>query len=482
MRTSFLVFLAAVVLSSSESFALPKLEASTRASGVVAFQDENDKTQFYVYPEVVPLVLGLTLSNPSVKYWGIGHTFRQKDPEFGILVPITGGTISGLATITIVPTQEAAIRAAIKKDFGQDNAKLANLDGKTKTIQPVFAGTSIGQAGLGDAVFPTSFRFGSSFSFVVGSPDSHTFASYVAQRIADQLEVTPDSSFSINLVAESQFRGPAWTTTCSADLAQVWKDVRQRYGGSGGYGWLGISVDYQSIQQDLFRSKKINCDFSAGDLDSKEKGDELFQIAKDALTSINSPDNEFFRFQPNPQAATPGGGGQGPWLISLNLAYSSAALTQKIEWRQTFTFNPTVLREMPTSLTLAVKCDINTEQYFKELDTTTPCITATKARFFQDWADREARLKTRKMEEIMVNPRLSDQQRKDLVRFYSRIALTDANILVASKTISDADTQKFVKDQDIVSIGLSPEFFSKMEEEVSRGRSIKDALGAIALR
>ena len=483
MRASSFVFLCASVFSSNQSLALPKLEASTRASGVVAFQDENDKTQFYIYPEQIPLVLGLTLSNPSVKYWGIGHAFRQKDPDFGILVPITGGTVSGLATITIAPTQETAIRAAIKRDFGQDNAKLANLDSKPKTIQPVFAGTSIGQAGLGDSVFPTSFRFGSSFSFVVGSPDSHTFASYVSQRIADQLEVTPDSSFSVNLVAESQFRGPAWSTTCTADLAQVWKDVRQRYGGSGGYGWFGISVDYQSIQQDLFRSKTINCNFSEGDLDSKEKGDELFKIAKTALESINSPDNEFFRFQPNPQAATPGGGGQGPWLISLNLAYSSAALTQKIQWSQTFTFNPTVLREMPTSMTLAVKCDINTEQYFKELDTTTPCITATKARFFQEWADREARLKTRKMEEIMLNPRLTDEQRKQLVKFYSRIALTDASILVPSKAIADADTQRLLaKDQDTVSIGLSPEFFSRLEEEVSRGKSIKDALGAMATR
>src|ERR1700728_2133041 len=335
--------------------ALPKIEASTRGGGAVAYQDENDPNQFYIFPERIPLVLGLTLSDPSVKYWGIGAPFRQQNPDYGLWVPVVGGTISGMATVTITPTQEAAIRDAIKKDFNISNAKIALLDGQTKTIQPVYAANTLGVSSGGDSVFPPSFRFGSSFNFTVGSPASHTFASYVAKRIKDQPDVTPDSSFGINLIATSQFRGAAWNVTCTANLQKVWHDVRQHYGASGGYGWLGISVDYQSIQQDLFRSKAIDCNLSDGDWAEKDKGEQLFQIAKDALTTINDPDNEFFRFQPNPQAPPPGSGPQGAWLISINLAYSSASLKDEIKWSESFTFKPTIEREMPVSLTLAVK-------------------------------------------------------------------------------------------------------------------------------
>ncbi|MDX3806019.1 hypothetical protein ACXIUS_09200 [Bosea thiooxidans] len=469
-------------LMAAPAVALPKIETSTRANGVVAFQDESDAKQFHIYPERIPLVLGLTLSDPSVKYWGIGAPFRQKDPEYGLYVPIVGATISGLATITITPDQEAAIRAAIKRDFSVDEPKLANLDGKTKSIEPVYAATSLGIKGNGDSVFPQIFRFGSSFNFVVGSPDSHTFASYVAQRIRDQPAITPDSSFGVNLVATSQFRGAPWSTTCKAELQKVWKEVRQRYGGSGGYGWLGITLDYQSIQQDLFRSKLIDCDLKEGDLEAKEKGNQLFQIAKDALTSINDPDNEFFRFQPNPQAAANGGPAQGPWLVSLNLAYSSASLNDKIEWKQTFTFNPTVERDMPVSLTLAVKCDVNTEQYFKELEVSEPCITAKKAKFIREWTSRENELKQAKLIEVMSNPNLSDKQKKDLVKFYSRISLSDSAMRVSTDRFSNKDSAGILKADKASEyfLGLSDDFFEQVEQLVARGRSVKDAVKALS--
>src|SRR5205085_11372743 len=100
--------------AASGAFALPKIESSTRGGGVIAYQDENDANQFYIFPERIPLVLGLTLSDPSVKYWGIGAAFRQQNPEYGLWVPVVGGTISGMATVTIAPTQEAAVRDAIK--------------------------------------------------------------------------------------------------------------------------------------------------------------------------------------------------------------------------------------------------------------------------------------------------------------------------------------------------------------------------------
>ncbi|UZF94448.1 hypothetical protein [Bosea sp. NBC_00550] len=471
-----------VAFATAPAIALPKIESSTRANGVVAFQDEADPKQFHIYPERIPLVLGLTLSDPSVKYWGIGAPFRQKDPEYGLYVPIVGATISGLATVTITPDQETAIRAAIKRDFEVDTPKLANLDGKTKSIEPVYAATSLGIKGNGDSVFPPAFRFGSSFNFVVGSPDSHTFASYVAQRIRDQPDITPDSSFGVNLVATSQFRGAPWSVSCKADLQKVWKEVRQRYNGSGGYGWFGMTADYQSIQQDLFRSKLIDCDLKEGDLEAKEKGAQLFQIAKDALTSINDPDNEFFRFQPNPQAAANGGAAQGPWLVSLNLAYSSASLKVKIEWKQTFTFNPTVERDMPVSLTLAVKCDVNTEQYFKELEVSEPCITAKKAKFIKEWTSRENELKQAKLIEVMSNPNLSDKQKKDLVKFYSKISLSDSAMKVAASGLSSKDSASILKTAPTSEyfIGLSDDFFEQLERLVARGSSVKDAVKALS--
>jgi hypothetical protein len=468
-----------LVSITSGALALPKIEASTRGGGVIAYQDETDANQFYIFPERIPLVLGLTLSDPSVKYWGIGAPFRQQNPEYGLWVPVVGGTISGMATVTITPTQEAAIRDAIKKDFNISNAKLAFLDSQTKTIQPVYAANTLGVSSGGDAVFPPAFRFGSSFNFVVGSPASHTFASYVATRIKDQPDVTPDSSFGINLIATSQFRGAPWNVTCKANLQKVWHDVRQRYGASGGYGWLGISVDYQSIQQDLFRSKTIDCNLSEGDLAAKDKGEQLFQIAKDALTTINDPDNEFFRFQPNPQAPSPGSGSQGAWLISINLAYSSASLKDEIKWSQSFTFNPTIEREMPVSITLAVKCDVNTEQYFQELDVTQPCITAKKAQFFRDWSARETALKQKKIEEVMTNSRLTDQQRRDLVKFYSVISLTDTSRLVSQSSIPLASTVLKAGPSTQYLVGLSDDFFESLEDLVARGMKINDAIKSL---
>ncbi|MER8838453.1 hypothetical protein [Mesorhizobium sp. M0684] len=474
----------AVFITTSQADALPKIESSTRALGVVAFQDENDAKQFYIYPERVPLVLGLTLSDPTVKYWGIGGPFREQEPEYGLWVPIVGGTISGMATITITPEQDAAIRTAIKKDFGVDDVKIANLDGKTKTIQPVFAANSIGVGADGDQVFPADFRFGSSFNFVVGSPRSHTFASYIAQRIVDQPFITPDSSFGINLVSTSQFRGAEWSVTCKADLLKVWKEVRKSAGGSGGYGWVGISAQYASVQQNLFRSKLIDCDLKEGDLGSRDKGEQLFQIAKEALTSMNDPDNEFFRFAPNPQAPATGGGSGGAWLISINLAYSEASLKDEIKYEQKFTFNPTIERDMPVALTLAVKCDVNTEQFFKELEVTQPCITAKKAKFFQEWANRENQLKQKKIEEVMLDSKLSDQQKKDLVKFYRVVSLSDSAVRVKRSELRDKETISILskadgEDSDVF-VGLSDDMLAALEDSVARGSSIKDALAEVA--
>lgn len=463
---------------------LPKIESSTRANGVVAYQDENDEKQFYIYPERVPLVLGLTLSDPAVKYWGIAAPFRQQETEYGLWVPMVGGTISGMATITITPDQEVAIREAIKRDFKIDDPKLTNLDGETKSVSPVMAENSIGVGKDGDKVFPKDFRFGSSFNFAVGSPSSHTFASYVAQRYVDRPFVTPDSSFAVNLVANSQFRGAEWSVSCKADLAKVWKEVRQRYGGSGGYGWLGISADYQSIQQDLFRSKIIDCSLAEGDLAAKDKSEQLFQIAKDALESINDPDNEFFRFQPNPSAGAIDNPKQGPYLISINLAYSSASLKDVIHWEQKFEYKPTIVREMPVSLTLAVKCDVNTEHFFKELEVSQPCITQKKAKFFQQWAERENKLKQEKLEEIMSNPNLSVDQKKELVKFYRVATLSDSAFLVRSDSIKDADTKKILASSkpEYVFIGVSDDMWAELDRLVERGLTIKDALSELRSR
>jgi hypothetical protein len=472
----------AVTTISHSSFALPKIESATRASGVVAFQDENDPKQFHIYPERVPLVLGLTLSDPTVKYWGIGAAFREKEPDYGLWVPIVGGTISGMGTITITPEQENGIREAIKKDFGISDAKLAPLDGKTSRIQPVFAANSIGVGADGDQVFPTEFRFGSSFNFVVGSPRSHTFASYIAQRSIDQPFITPDSSFGINLVSKSQFRGAPWNVKCKADLKKVWKEIRQSYGGSGGYGWFGLSVQYASLQQNLFRSKLIDCNLTEGDLASKEKSEQLFQIAKDALISMNDPDNEYFRFAPNPQAPATGGGASGAWLVSINLAYSEASLKDEIKYEQSFEFNPTIEREMPVSLTLAVKCDVNTEHFFKELEVSQPCITPKKAKFFQEWANRENALKQKKIEEVMNNPSLSAEAKRELVKFYKVVSLSDSAVRVKVTDFIDPETERVINSnsEGYVFVGLSDDILDDMEGEVARGKSIKEALAAVS--
>lgn len=476
--SSLSIFLAA----SCQALAMPKLSKGTRAAGVIAYQDHQDKTQFHYWPANIPLILGDTLQDPSVKYWGVGRKFLEKEPELGTWVWTMGGTISGTAVLDITKHQEQEIRAAITRDFGEAQVKLLPLDAEPVRIQPIFGSNTIGQAGKGDAQFGDgkSFKLGGKFPFIVGSPNNHTFAEYIAGRTTDSADVTNDSSFGVYLVGSAQFLGDPWVFDCKADLRQVWSKVRQRYGAGVGYSWISINLDYASIEQDLFRSKTIDCSFTEAQLDFEKFGRELFEVGKTALLSLNDPDNEYFRFAPNPepediaqkdQKVTMG------WGISLNAAYSSAHATQKIEWKEHIEYTGTVRREVPSTLVLAVKCDTRTQQYFTEAGVSESCITSKKAKQFDQWASAEQKCKNDRVKDLyrkLLNGSITTQVYQEGLRIFRIMDCENSFIFFSPQKLAIAG--KSITSNAPVAVTVTDEMIDRMLEEVGRGKKLKDVL------
>ena len=113
-------------------------------------------------------------------------------------------------------------------------------------------------------------------------------------------------------MGQAEFVGDPWKAKVTADLSQVWKQVRQRYSASVKIGWFNIgSAEYNSLVQELIRKNIIKFEFEESSLDYEKHGRQIFEAAKEVLESINSSATSgkgFFKFEPNPQAADVQGG------------------------------------------------------------------------------------------------------------------------------------------------------------------------------
>src|SRR5438105_3010669 len=92
MRPSILPAVLFAVFFTTICSAAPKFSRGTALKGVIAYQDDSDVTQFWYIPTSVPLVMGSSLLDFGVKYWGVARPFRVTQPD-GFARSITGATL-----------------------------------------------------------------------------------------------------------------------------------------------------------------------------------------------------------------------------------------------------------------------------------------------------------------------------------------------------------------------------------------------------
>lgn len=350
-----------------------KLTSSTTISGVQVHQDHEDPTQFHYYPLNVPCKLGESLSEFKVTYWGIGPKYIAKIGDQ--FYDAFGAILAGKASIDITEEQRTAIIQKIRETYGVE-PKLSPITLTDVIVKPVFAGITLG-IDKGDITFPEQFHFGSSFNFLVGSPQNSLFAHLVASKSGSGDSVDP--SFGINIEAKGEFVGDPWKVSASADLKQVWSYVRKRFGGGGiKIGWIRIKkAEYEKVMVDMDREQVINLKFDVGSLDVEKHGREIFEMGKDLLSSLNT-EGEFFKFEPLPNPSDPEESVFG-WGVSLNAGYVDIDIDQSIHWKKSIEYTGRIKIPIPSSLSLAVDCNDQTKQHFEDLgNMEEPCITQAK--------------------------------------------------------------------------------------------------------
>lgn len=430
-KNVFVIALCMFLGIAGPTLAAPKFSRGTALDGVVVYQDAETPTQFWYIPARVPLTFGQTLTEFNAKYWGVGSKMLTEIGGFN--KSVIGGVVSGRAAIDITASQRASVIEEIKKVYGVAAAALLPIPIKNVEVQPVVAKSSLGVADGADFVFPKTVAFGNEFAFTVGTPNSRLFAQFVGQANSKETGIVPDASFAMNIVGEAEFVGDKWEFDCTADLAQVWHDVRKRASASVGWGWFRLgSVEYQSTVQDLIRDKKIQCNFTEGSLDNEKFGRQILELGKQVLSALNDgTGGEFFKFEPNPQAGDVSSGkpaGWWPWTVSLNAAYSEAHFKQEIKWAERVSYTGRFLWKIPSSVILAVSCNSSTKHMFQELGQSEPCITQEKANLLNERVQRETAAKNKRLKQLtdrLTAGEIKPEDYQKIVQIYSTISFDE---------------------------------------------------------
>lgn len=458
--------------------AVPKFSRGTAIDGVIAYQDDSDLTQFWYIPTSVPLVVGKSLPDFGVKYWGVSRAFRVKQND-GFYKSIVGATLQGRANIDITPELRARLVNEIKKVYGIANPKLLPVPLKNVKVTPVMAkGTLKLTDATSDVVFQEPIAFGMDFNFVVGSGDNRLFTEYVATQGQNNGKVIADPSFAVNAVGLAEFEGDPWINHCSADLNEVWNKTRTTVSVSVGWGWFRLgSAQYNNITQELIKSHVINCDWKEGSLDTEKYGRQILELGKQVFEALNAKaasGDGFFKFAPNPEPAEINSGqssGWWPWTVSINGGYSAAHSVQNAHWESNISYTGRFYWPVPVSMVLAVKCNSATEALFTELGNSVPCITQEKADALNARIDAEAAAKNKRLAKALdkyLNGEITQEQYERILAALGSITITEDLFSPSPselKTFSEAmnagkaiDTQAF--------IGINDEFLDEMERKI----------------
>lgn len=380
---------------------------ATSVAGVTAYQDSEDKSQFWYYPTNIDCILGDNLKEFKTTHWGIGKHFYSKTGNR--IDSIVGAILAGKAAIDISKSQREQIITQIRKDFGVNNPKLAPLSLTDVKVQPVIGTSTLNLGKDADIIFPQTIQLGTAFNYLIGTGNDR-FARFVAtQQQGNRL--LPNPSFAINITGKTEFQGDPWTVEVTADLSQVWTYARKRASAKVSLGWFTFSLgDYEKIVEDLRRDKVITINQKEGSLDNERYGRQILEMGKQVFEAVNSQSNSqsgFFKFEPNrvPETAKTSSGISWPWTFSVNLAYSHQAIksTQSMHYRSTISYTGRFKRDIPASMTLAVDCNAASKDHFQDLgDTSEPCITQAKIDEFNKRLGEEAAKKQRLLDILDV--------------------------------------------------------------------------------
>ncbi|MCP4902307.1 MAG: hypothetical protein GY906_35520 [bacterium] len=382
------------------------INRTTSGYGVQVYQDHNDPQQFFYVPLRADVVLGDTLHDFKVDYWGVGPAYMV-----GGGTNITsrfGGILAGRANVDISPYQRRKITAQIENEFGVQSPRLAPLRLRSVKVNPVFADNTLEIGANGDSDWPNSFQFGSDFQYLIGTGNS-LFANYVAAQ-GEGSEPIANPAFGVNIDGKAEFRGEPWKCTVTCDLSSVWSEIRKKISGSARFGWFKIgSASYSQIIKELERKKVIRIEFDSGSLDLEKYGAQIFEMGKAVAEAINTGQGgDFFKFQPNPDEGKlfgirPTGflSSLSPWSVSINASYSSESFTQRISFEERLSYVGNFEASVPSAMPLAVICNNATKQHYNDLGSAEPCITPEKVEILQGRLASAVRMRNEKLDEIM---------------------------------------------------------------------------------
>ncbi len=394
------------------------ISATTAGYGVQVYQDHNDKQQFYYVPLKAEAVLGSTLQDFKVDYWGIGPAYYVGSGSN--VRSVFGAILSGTASIDISSHQRKKITEQVEREFTIKNPRLAPLRLRSVKINPVFADKTLEIGANGDKVWPKDMQFGSNFNYLVGTGNS-LFANYVAAQ-GEGVDPIVNPGFAVNVDAKAEFRGEPWKAEIICELSSFWREIRTHIKGSARFGWFKIgSAEYNRIIKELERKKIITINFESGSLDLEKYGSQIFEMGKAVAEAINAGQGgDFFKFQPNPDQAVTALGNPGkkrilslsPWSVSINASYSEQSFTQKITFKETISYVGNFEASVPSSMPLALICNYGTKQYFNDLASSEPCVTPDKVTILMKRLAAALDWRNKKLDEIydaLLNGKISPE-------------------------------------------------------------------------
>lgn len=380
------------------------LSRGVAADGVMAWQDNQKTETFHYFPMRIDSVLGETLTQFKVTYYGISETpyFQQitGDPTPQSVV---GGVLSGQAVPDITQSQRKAITEEITKQYGVQKITLIPLIMRDMTVQPVYA-QKLAEMGSGSSsTFAKTFQIGSQMAYTVSSGNS-LFAEMVA-REGSMNSGTNNPDFAINLTGIADFYGDPWEAHITCDLSKVWEYTRSQVdvGVQAGFFNLGVNVD--KITQSLITNNIVKIEYIEGS-GGAEFGRQMLETTKKlfeeiSLKAING--EGLFKFEPNPTPQQPPkndkwGASLLPWSVSVNVNYASNFFKQVITFDQSIKFTGKQEVMLSSAMSLAAQCSMATQKFFYDLQTNSEgCLSANKKNGLQNRLGKESNAKTAKL-------------------------------------------------------------------------------------
>lgn len=430
----------------------PVLNRSAAKNGVIAYQDKQDASLFHYLPARIDAVVGETLREFAVKYYGIGAKPYFVDFGNGRSESVVGGILSGKAVPDITDRQRADIIEEITKVFQVEAPHLTPLEITGVKVQPIFARSITEMGERSNADFPSTVKFGSSFNYQVASGNS-LFAELVGSSMVGQ-SATTAPEFAVNFSGAATFYGDPWKARIRADLSRVWEYVRKKVDVGAELGWFNLGVKTDDITQSLINDGVVEIEYLEG-TGGQAFGRQLLETTKALFEAINKQivgGEGFFRFEPNPEPQPlPEGDKRSlgasllPWTVSVNVSNASNSFSQSISFEETISFTGTLEVPVAGSMTLAVPCSSdNVGSFYDMQNKRAGCITAEMADGLQRRMAKERQAKN----EYLATLRASMAAGKITLETFKAL-VDEANTVSFTETL-DIDGVSFVPTEEML--------------------------------